>query len=137
MENTVVIELKKEDAQRLMFLLSTALQDAEVAEEKGYTYHAGYIYSDDGKITKDTSWRKAMSVRDTGKKSFFGQPIKSLETWGDNSNQKLYYVWPDCSYMEASEYDEVTDGYRGTDFDCVLCNNEELIDVYLCGGDVE
>jgi len=41
MENTVVIELKKEDAQRLMFLLSTALQDAEVAEEKGYTYSAG------------------------------------------------------------------------------------------------
>ena len=36
MENTVAIELKKEDAQRLMFLLSTALQDAEVAEEKGF-----------------------------------------------------------------------------------------------------
>jgi hypothetical protein len=37
MENTVVIELKKEDAERLMFLLATALQDAEVAAEKGFT----------------------------------------------------------------------------------------------------
>jgi len=131
MENTVVIELKKEDAQRLMFLLSTALQDAEVAEEKGYTYSAGYTYSDDGKKTK------VLSLHDTGKKSFFGQPIKSLESWGDNTSQDLYFIWPDHSFMLASEYDEVTDGHRGTDFDCILCNNEELIDAYLCGGNVE